>query len=298
MKINKKFLQFIAALAILVFHLGIPVTSADTFLMKIGYIGVDIFFFLSAYSLADKEIDYTALLKNRFFNIYLKFLIFVVIAAIYKGYSLLRVVKVLTLIEFFEKGGGAFLWYVPAIVLFYLIYPFFVKWNSKYKSLITLAAWLLVSVILDKLIGYNKIFIFTNRLPVILAGYELKKRSIPKWVAPVFLPVGVILTYIFGYTVKLGIPFSDFYFVTNLLLAVSICLLSGYIKNAKIWNVLGSATLELYCLQMIFGTKFTTWLYRTIGNRVLTNLVMIVTMYIAAWLIAMLLNKIILKRIN
>lgn len=298
MKINKKFLQFIAALAILVFHLGIPVTSADTFLMKIGYIGVDIFFFLSAYSLADKEIDYTALLKNRFFNIYLKFLIFVVIAAIYKGYSLLKVIKVLTLIEFFEKGGGAFLWYVPAIVLFYLIYPFFVKWNSKYKSLITLAVWLLVSLILDKLIGYNKIFIFTNRLPVILAGYELKKRSIPKWVAPVCLPVGVILTYIFGYTVKLGIPFSDFYFVTNLLLAVSICLLSGYIKNAKIWNVLGSATLELYCLQMIFGTKYTTWLYRTIGNSVLTNLVMIVTMYIAAWLIAMLLNKIILKRIN
>lgn len=298
MKINKKFLQFIAALAILVFHLGIPVTSADTFLMKIGYIGVDIFFFLSAYSLADKEIDYTALLKNRFFNIYLKFLIFVVIAAIYKGYSLLRVVKVLTLIEFFEKGGGAFLWYVPAIVLFYLIYPFFVKWNNKYKSLITIAVWLIVSLILDKLVGYNKIFIFTNRLPVILAGYELKKRSIPKWVAPVCLPVGVILTYIFGYTVKLGIPFSDFYFVTNLLLAVSVCLLSGYIKNAKIWNVLGSATLELYCLQMIIGTKYTTWLYRTIGNSILTNLVMIVTMYIAAWLIAMLLNKIILKRIN
>lgn len=298
MKINKKFLQFIAALAILVFHLGIPVTSVDTFLMKIGYIGVDIFFFLSAYSLADKEIDYTALLKNRFFNIYLKFLIFVVIAAIYKGYSLLRVVKVLTLIEFFEKGGGAFLWYVPAIVLFYLIYPFFVKWNNKYKSLITIAVWLIVSLILDKLVGYNKIFIFTNRLPVILAGYELKKRSIPKWVAPVCLPVGVILTYIFGYTVKLGIPFSDFYFVTNLLLAVSVCLLSGYIKNAKIWDILGSATLELYCLQMIIGTKYTTWLYRTIGNSILTNLVMIVTMYIAAWLIAMLLNKIILKRIN
>lgn len=290
MKINKKFLQFIAALMILYFHLGILICGIDTFIAKTGYIGVDIFFFISAYSLSDKQIDYAGLLKNRFFSVYLKFLIFVLIAAIYKGMSVIRIVKILTFVEFFEKGGGSFLWFVPAIMLFYLAYPLYVKWNNKYKSVIVLVAWFVISIILNNVLGYTDIFIFTNRLPIIIAGYELKRRDIPKWVPWVCLPVGIVLIYQFGYMRRLNVPFTDFYFVIGMILTIAICGISGYIKSSKVWDILGKATLELYCIQMIFGVKYASWLYRIVGNKVLTNAIMVITMFAMSIMIALALN--------
>lgn len=282
MKINKKFLQCVAAALILIFHLGISVSDVDNFIIKIGYIGVDIFLFTSAYSLADKDIDYKSFLKNRFTSIYLKFLVFVLIAAIYKGMKVLSVIKILTLVEFFEKGGGAFLWYVPAIALFYLVYPFFIKWDNKYKSLAVLVGWFIVSYIFDKMLGYNKVFIFTNRIPIILIGYSLKKYKIPNWLALVCFPIGVFITYFFGYMNKLHIPFTDFYFASGVVLTVGICAISTYVKENKFFDTLSRATLDLYCIQMIFGVKYVTLLYRLIGDKIITNLVMIASMFIIA----------------
>ena len=84
MKINKRFLQCIAALQILIFHLWMPLTNTmiEQFLIKTGYMGVDLFFFLSAYSLADKTISYGSFLKNKVIVLYAKFAFFVGLMAI------------------------------------------------------------------------------------------------------------------------------------------------------------------------------------------------------------------------
>ena len=112
MTINKKFLQVIAAFQILFFHLWAPLTSTqiEQFILKTAYVGVDMFFFLSAYSLAGREIDYVPFLKDRVLKLYAKFAFFTLIMALFsKSFGVIRVVKSLTLIEFFQKGGGAFL---------------------------------------------------------------------------------------------------------------------------------------------------------------------------------------------
>lgn len=289
MKINKRFLQFIAAFLILIFHVGLSMSSLEieSFIIRTGYIGVDLFFFLSAFSLADKEIYYKELIKNRFINIYGKYAIFVIIAALYKKYKIARIIKILLFVELFEKGGGAFLWFVPAIILFYIIYPPFIKWNNRYKSLIVLAVWFTVSFAIFHLLGYHNIFIFTNRIPILVLGYELKKRPVPQWFSIACLPVGYLMLYFWGYKAKLNIPFSEFYYIIGIVAVLGLCGVSAYVKDGKLWKVLGSGTLELYGLQMIFGPKIAVTVYNVIKNPVLTNIIVVVAFFAVAIVLAM-----------
>lgn len=284
MTINKRFLQFIAALWILIFHLWINLsgTIAEQFVIQIGYVAVDLFFFMAAYSLADKELEYLPFLKNRFVNIYLKFVIFAVIMAFCKGWDLIRAGKVIAGIELFEKGGGAFLWFLPALMVFYLVYPAFLKWNCKYKIGIVLLAWFVFSLASERVLAYNSIFIFTNRIPVILAGYVLKKRDLPKWVPFVCLPLGVALLYFFGFQPRLNVPFYSFYFVLGIVLVVAIAGLSAYIPKVKIIDFLGSVTLEIYAVQMVFGFDFAKFVLSTTKNAALTDFCTILFVWIVA----------------
>ena len=283
MKINKKFLQFYASLLILIFHLWLPVTQSgvENFIIKTGYVGVDIFFFLSAYSLADKPIKYPEFIRNRFLTIYGKFLIFVIAAAVYKGVSVSKTIKILTLVEFFQRGGGSFLWFIPAIMIFYLLYPLFTGWKFRYKALIVLLAWLGLSFILDYFTGYTRVFIFTNRIPVIMLGYlvKTKKISIPKLVYAGAIVVGIALLYFAGYKIKLDIPFKDIYFVAGVVLTLGVCGISSMIPESKVWNVLGMGTLELYALQMICGANLVFGIRRIVNNNIITNIIVVVVMY-------------------
>lgn len=297
---NKKFLQSIAALLIIVFHLWIPITNGpiETFIIKTGYIGVDIFFFVSAYSLADKDIKYKSLLKNRFFSIYMKFVIFLLAAAVFNSMSILRVVKSAVLIELFEKGGGAFLWFVPAIVLFYLIYPLFIRWNCKYKVPIVLVAWLLLSIAIERLTGYNRIFIFTNRIPVMLVGYFVKKKPLPRWFTLPCIPVGLVLLYLFGYKNRLNVPVNEMFYVVAIVFVIGLVGLSTLVKPSKIWDALSMGSLELYGLQMVFGPKLVMWLYKIIQNKLVANLLVLAIMFGASALFSQMYKIAILNNIK
>ena len=281
---NKRFLQFIAALWILAYHVWIPISSftIESFIIRIGYVGVDIFFFLSAYSLADKDIQYGQLIKDRFINIYLKFGLFVLVAFVYKDIPVVRALKQVSMIEFFERGGGSFLWFLPAIFIFYLVYPLFLKWDNRYKVLLVLVGWLTISVLLERVAGYNKIFIFTNRIPIMLAGYLLKKRPVSKWILVSLIPIGVILVYLCGYNKRLNMPFNEFYFVVGAVLTLGIVGLSYFVPKNKIWEILGCATLELYGLQMIFGTKLSMAAYGLVSNALVSNTIAIALMFLVA----------------
>lgn len=273
MKCNKKLLQLFAALWIMAFHIWIPLSNGEvgSFILKIGYIGVDIFFFLAAYSLADKEIKYPVFLKNRFFQIYLKFVLFVIIAAIYKGWKFKTIIKTLTGADLFIRGGGSFLWFVPAVMIFYIIFPLLKKCKLKLMPLYVIAAWLGLSLLSEKVFGYTDVFIFTNRIPVITAGYLLKKYKIKSFIPAVCLPVGIYLLYEWGFMRKLHQPIRDFYFVLGVLVVIGIVWLSGFIPETKAVKFLGSASLEMYALQMIFGPALVTKLYRLVENKALTN---------------------------
>lgn len=286
MAINKRFLQFIAALQILIFHLWMPVTTTaiEQFLIKTGYIGVDMFFFLSAYSLADRKLSYGSFFKERIVVLYVKFAFFVgLMAVVSSAFGIQRIWKSLTFMEFFERGGGAFLWFLPAILLFYLLYPLFLKWDCRWKVPIILFIWLAGSVLLEKGFSYTAIFIFTNRIPVIMAGYVLRKKSLPRWLAGILLPAGIILLYFWGFYRKLHVPVRDMFYVLVIPVVIALAILSTYVKKRRIWDVLGSVTLELYALQMILGSKIVFAFYSHIQNPFLINVAVFVVIFLLAF---------------
>ena len=294
MTINKKFLQVIAAFQILFFHLWAPITSTqiEQFILKTAYVGVDMFFFLSAYSLAGREIDYVPFLKDRVLKLYAKFAFFVLIMALFsKSFGVIRVVKSLTLIEFFQKGGGAFLWFIPAILILYIIYPLFLKWNSRFKVIWVLLIWLIAGVFSEHVLSYTAVFIFTNRIPVILAGYLFKtycthnnnlRRSFI-----VLIPLGVLLLYMYGFKVRLNFPIKDMFYVLAIPTVLGLVTLSSYVKKYAVTESLGSITLELYAVQMIFGQRILIWAYNVFNkNALLTNIFVTGVMLLLAYIIS------------
>lgn len=309
MTINKKFLQVIAAFQILFFHLWAPLTSTqiEQFILKTAYVGVDMFFFLSAYSLAGREIDYVPFLKDRVLKLYAKFAFFTLIMALFsKSFGVIRVVRSLTLIEFFQKGGGAFLWFIPAILIFYAVYPLFLKWNSRLKVIWVLLIWLTGSVFAEHVLSYTAVFIFTNRIPVILAGYLFKtyctgnrdaimpdnnkmNRTIQilrrSWV--VLIAAGVLLLHMYGFKVRLNFPIKDMFYVLAIPSVIGLVMLSSYVKKYAVTESLGSITLELYAVQMIFGQQILIWAYNVFNkNALLTNIFVTGVMLLLAYIIS------------
>lgn len=314
MKINKKFLQVIAALQILFFHLWAPLTSTqiEQFILKTAYVGVDMFFFLSAYSLAGREIDYVPFLKDRVLKMYAKFAFFVLIMALFtKSFGMIRAVKSLTLIEFFQKGGGAFLWFIPAILIFYVVYPLFLKWNSRLKVLWVLLIWIALSVISEYAFSYTAVFIFTNRIPVILVGYLFRRHcgaggdkhaNVPltsifahSWI--VLILIGTLLLYMYGFKVRLNFPIKDMFYVLAIPTVLGLAILSGHIKKSALIDALGSLTLELYAVQMIFGQKILISFNNLFEkNALLTNLAVTFVMFLMAFVLSKLTGVIDKKR--
>ena len=299
MTINKKFLQVIAAFQILFFHLWAPLTSTqiEQFILKTAYVGVDMFFFLSAYSLAGREIDYVPFLKDRVLKLYAKFAFFTLIMALFsKSFGVIRVVKSLTIIEFFQKGGGAFLWFIPAILILYIIYPLFLKWNSRFKVIWVLLIWLIAGVFSEHVLSYTTVFIFTNRIPVILAGYLFKtycthnnnlRRSFI-----VLIPLGVLLLHMYGFKVRLNFPIKDMFYVLAIPTVLGLVTLSSYVKKYAVTESLGSITLELYAVQMIFGQRILIWAYNVFNkNALLTNIFVTGVMLLLAYIISYVIKR-------
>lgn len=254
--------------------------------MRIGYVGVDLFFFLAAYSLADKKLQYGPFLQDRFLRIYLKFVIFAVLAAVYQGWSVRRLLKLLCFVEFLQRGGGSFLWFLPAIMIFYLLYPLFLKVKWQYKPFAVLAAWFVLSFISETVFGYTKCFIFTNRIPVIIVGFWLKERPLKKWIPFACLPVGMIVLYLWGSTLKLNIPFSDFFYILAIFMVIAIAGLSIYIPESRTVTIVGSTALEIYALQMIFGASLVNRMYSATANRLITDILVVAIIVAMAVLLA------------
>ncbi|MDO4500198.1 MAG: acyltransferase family protein [Erysipelotrichaceae bacterium] len=278
MKVNKKVLQLIAAIQILIFHFWINSsnTGVENFIRTISYIGVDIFFFVSVYSMSqryDENFNYLSFIKNRFKNIFIKYWILLAIAIVYKRYS--SVIYKILGIEIFIKGGGAFLWFIPGIMLVYLLFPFFLKWKNKYKTYIVLAVYLLVSIAVTNFTSYKEIFILLNRLPVMLFGYELSKRKLKgnKLIGVVSIMLSLACLYKFGYKAKLNFPIYDFYYIFAIPFIYGLLPLVENIKLNKVFDKVSKTTLEIYGLQMIFGFDISSKIYLLFKNPLISNIV-------------------------
>lgn len=299
---NKKLLMTVSAFMILFFHLWIyifPKNNVEIFLKQICFIGVDIFFFVSAYSIGKKDkINYKEFIKNRFTKIYIKFIVFAFIAFIYQKWQISRFFKVIVGYEFITRGGGSFLWFIPAIMIMYLLLPLYKKIDDKYKimtSILTVTVYLLMTVLVSLLSNYRSIIIFTNRIPIILIGFyfskynlieKLKmKRCLYAFITTLLLIFGSILAYkTLTSKFKLSI-FPDIFYLTAIPLIIGLILILDKVPTNKITDFLGSFTLEVYAIQMIFGFNIANDLYSRLNSLWLTNFMSITIVLVLSYII-------------
>jgi len=290
---NKRTIMCFSALQIILFHLWIQIfrgNQIEQFLVKTAYIGVDVFFFLSAYSLASRKItDWKAYFLSRMEAVYLKFVCFSLVGAVVAGWSVEKFFETVAGIELFQRGGGSFLWFLPAIMLFYLCFPFLQRGFEKRPwlgAVLALILWFGVGLAVSKGTKYTAFYIFWNRIPVFVLGalaaaYEesLTKLSGGKrgtiWrvsLGILFCALGTILLWKYGFRSKLAIPFADMYYIMAIPAVIGIVLLVDYIPSVSVIAWAGGATLELYALQMIFGFSLANKVYKVTQNAMLTNL--------------------------
>ena len=274
LKKTKQPIMGVAALLIFLFHL-FPVSrnsdalnSVVRYIVMTGYIGVDIFFSLSAYmSYFSETSDYFSYVKRKFIHVYPIFIFCCILYVIMGKLSITKAVLTVFGIEFILNGGGSMIWFIPAIMIFYLAVPFYLKLVRKMNNIklliISLAIWSGIMLALENFTDNHSLNIFLCRLPIILlglflAGYEGKWRvNIKAGVGVVLLVVGIALNYNFGYMIKLAFPISDIFYVTAIPYALGIILCADVIfakLKSYIFSALGKVSLELYCLQMVFGS--------------------------------------------
>lgn len=274
LKKAKQPIMGVAALFIFLFHL-FPVSRGSEALSSIvryivitGYIGVDIFFFLSAYmSFFSDTSDYFGYVKRKFIHIYpifiLSCILYIIMGKLSKTQALLTVLGV----QFILNGGGSMIWFIPAIMIFYLAVPFYLKLVRKMNNikllLISLTIWIGIMLILEKFTDNHSLNIFLCRLPIIflglcLAGYEGKwKLNIKVYVGILLIVMGAVLNYNFGYMIKANFPVSDIFYVTAIPYVIGLVLCSDVLfvrMEFYVFDALGKVSLEIYCLQMVFGS--------------------------------------------
>ena len=274
LKKTKQPIMGVAALLIILYHLfpvsrsNDVVSSSIRFVAMTGYIGVDIFFFMTGYMAYYSDTgNYFSYIKRKFLHIYPIFIFCCILYVIMGKLSITKAVLTVFGIEFILNGGGSMIWFIPAIMIFYLAVPFYLKLVRKMNNIklliISLAIWSGIMLALENFTENHSLNIFLCRLPIIflglcLAGYEGKWRvNIKAGVGVVLLVVGIALNYNFGYMIKLAFPISDIFYVTAIpyVMGIVLCADTLFAKvKSYIFSALGKVSLELYCLQMVFGS--------------------------------------------
>lgn len=313
-----------AAIWILLFHEWFILSNdKSTIFSKVainfinfGYCGVDIFFFLSGMSLvyAIKKETVLKFYLNRFKRIILPFLLTAIIQMIDNNLTVLEMLKNLFGVNFILKDIYSFLWFGPAIMILYLLFPIYYKLFAKSKSklaftLIILEIWFIISVICSS--GPREdIFGFTNRIPIFLIGIYLGylgqnkeiKFSSTEWllIITTFI-IGLVLLFISNYHYYSSIIKQFNCLLPTLFTAIPLSFLIGKfldllasIDNIKTLNTLinkillffGSISLELYCIQERFGEYITNYLYtHFICSQLTVNIVLMISLSIIAYIL-------------
>lgn len=280
-KLIEKYRQEImglAALYIFVFH---AVTNTFyyafeghlffAYLVRIGFLGVDIFFFLSGdglmHSLERNNLkDYYL---RRISRVYFPFLVGGIIQMFLNGLTPLEFVKRVTCVSFYTESMYSLLWFVPAILTIYLVFPLYYKLLSKAKSkpsfiLMTIALWYLLEMFFRG--AETDLFGFFNRIPIFLMGcmYAVVKEeqlTLDRWIASLLVSLaGFYSLYLAEYkAVTFVLPVSDCG-IPTFLVAVSLpYVLSGIMYTfekygfmkviRKVLVFFGTMSLEFYCVQ-------------------------------------------------
>lgn len=289
-----------AALLIYFFHEWIPlavepgaVHEVEGFVKRTGFCGVDMFLLLSGMGLT-YAIHKTGILMyywKRFKRVMIPFLLFGILVGLVDKWNAEQFFGNLSGANFYRTDIYSFLWFVPAIMTFYLLFPLyyylFEKARSKgFFTLAVIGAWLLFSMLFAGVMRED-LYGFTNRIPIflmgVLIGWQCQNTEIrfgrAGWLGfAVLLGLGGYLSYQCNFKgLQILVPVSNCC-MPNFLIAVSFCFLlaKGFdlldrvpvISTGVIgfFRFFGVISLEFYCVQEWLGVKFSADLAERFGN--------------------------------
>lgn len=279
-----------AALWIFIFHEWMPVFAdyrflslGERFIKRIGFCGVDIFLFLSGIGMV-YSLEHSKSLSSFYLKRIKRVLFPFIVAAIFIGrwehWSFLTFIRNITGISFYAENILSFLWFVPAIVTLYLIFPFYYHLfrRSSNKGIFTLCIliiWLMTTLVFRET-SRQDFFGFTNRIPVFLLGVfagwlsqnaKVLFEKITWCFVFLLLILGLYLSFLTNYRdLYLVVPTSNCC-IPNVLISVSFpFLFLGFLDwisqtsckklgtcLIKFFSFYGTFTLELYCIQEWLG---------------------------------------------
>lgn len=319
-----------AALWILMFHEWKLLTPSGTyiyevgrFVKRIGFCGVDIFLMLSGmgmyFSLEKHSLP--RFYYNRLKRILFPFWCMAVIVAVVDKWDKIFTLKVMTGIAFYRISIYSFLWFIPAIISFYILVPLYYSFFKRAKNkiiftVVVLQIWLLVSMLAATVMRQD-LYGFTNRIPIfiigVLFGYLCKEKQIifskAVWVLlGSTLVLGLYLAYQTSMKgMPLLVPVSNCC-VPNILISVSLplllakgmdLLLKGKLLRGihhvlyRIVAFFGMMSLEFYCVQEWIGRHILADLVKDYGKGI-ANLLLLAAVT-AAGLVLYFANKLFVK---
>lgn len=310
----------LAAILIVIMHCWLvivpnrPILGAIEGLIKWNAVlGLDMFFFYSGLG-QTYAIRKNALRQYYFHRLRRLLIPFWIMALAYgytEGWGFGKLVRNSLGISFFTETIFAHLWFVPAILLVYLIFPLYhrmmMRSGSKMAfSLCTVCVWLCATILLRDVMRED-VWFFNNRLPGFMLGVfvgelgrekQIRMTGTHWMLCLLIMAVGWLLRDAASHALIQLTP--QFYLVPAALIAVALCFLfsglfavlescGGLIGKAtglllQLLCFVGNFTLELYCIHQ--------WLYGILNGALeghvsylAINVIVLPVLIFAGWLL-------------
>lgn len=238
------------------------------FVKKTGNFGVDIFLFLSGIGLyfSISKNNLKTFYKNRFIRILPEFILTTVIYnMITKTMTAVEVFETIFFVAFFIKGILD-IWFMPFIMVMYLIFPLIYKIIKKY-DLAGLLSLLFVVVVFNLLysilfpISYIRIELALTRIPVFILGaffgkkiYQNETISMKMFFVSIIAQLIILVILYMNLDIERFSIFARYiYCLLTITTVINLSVLYSLIKNKnmigiKFLKLLGTYSLELYLI--------------------------------------------------